>query len=61
MLYPKGDSRVNGRSLSLFLNLDFKNARLGSKVYAKYKLLVKDQINGKHQVGAGEVIKILAT
>ncbi|XP_065848220.1 ubiquitin C-terminal hydrolase 12-like isoform X3 [Euphorbia lathyris] len=45
----KGQSEEKGRSLSLYLNLAAAYAAAPqSKVHAKYKLLVKDQINGIH-------------
>lgn len=48
-MYPKGVSRAKGESLLLFLELvDCKSLATEWKVYAEYKLRIKDQILHKH-------------
>ncbi|KAF2320498.1 hypothetical protein GH714_027735 [Hevea brasiliensis] len=48
MLYPKGDSMARGNSLSLFLQLLNNSAHPQLRVYAEYKLTVKDQVQESH-------------
>ncbi|KAE9446153.1 hypothetical protein C3L33_21949, partial [Rhododendron williamsianum] len=49
IIYPKGNSRAKGKSLSLFLELvDCKSLATERKVYAEYNLRIRDQILGKH-------------
>ncbi|THG15921.1 hypothetical protein TEA_008956 [Camellia sinensis var. sinensis] len=48
-LYPRGNAKPEGESLSLFLAVaDYEALPLNWKVYAKFKLRIKDQINGSH-------------
>ncbi|GMQ01162.1 hypothetical protein CsSME_00047897 [Camellia sinensis var. sinensis] len=48
-LYPRGNAKPEGESLSLFLAVaDYEALPLNWKVYAKFKLQIKDQINGSH-------------
>ncbi|KAI8024625.1 Ubiquitin carboxyl-terminal hydrolase 13 [Camellia lanceoleosa] len=48
-LYPKGNGTSEGKDLSVFLQLaDSKNLPSERKLYAEYKLRVKNQINMKH-------------
>lgn len=57
VMYPKGDSRAKGESLSLFLELlDCKSLSTERKVYAEYKLRIKDQILHKHWEMEGEIL-----
>ncbi|KAI7990218.1 Ubiquitin carboxyl-terminal hydrolase 12 [Camellia lanceoleosa] len=50
-LYPRGNAKPEGESLSLFLAVaDYAALPLNWKVYAKFKLRIKDQINGSHIV-----------
>ncbi|XP_059654599.1 uncharacterized protein LOC132301358 [Cornus florida] len=49
LLYTKGDKKSDGRSLSLYLQLaDCEMLPLNGKLYARYKLRLKDQVNSKH-------------
>ncbi|GLU07347.1 hypothetical protein SLE2022_243080 [Rubroshorea leprosula] len=48
-LYPKGDSKSDGESLSLLLDLvDHEAIRGDWKTCARFRILVKDQLNNKH-------------
>ncbi|CAL5379135.1 unnamed protein product [Camellia sinensis] len=48
-LYPKGNGTSEGKDLSVFLQLaDSKNLLSEWKLYAEYKLRMKNQINMKH-------------
>ncbi|XP_059652543.1 MATH domain and coiled-coil domain-containing protein At3g58370-like isoform X2 [Cornus florida] len=53
-LYPKGDVKVKDeKSLSLFLEVaDYEKLSLKPKLYAKYKLRIKDQVNVSVWFGA---------
>ncbi|XP_059654711.1 MATH domain and coiled-coil domain-containing protein At3g58250-like [Cornus florida] len=42
-LYPKGNWKSKGKSLALYLNLVDSE-----KLYAKFKVRVRDEVNGKH-------------
>ncbi|KAA8545761.1 hypothetical protein F0562_020788 [Nyssa sinensis] len=54
-LYPKGTASVEGESLSLFLSIaDSATLPLNRKIYAKYKLRIRDQLNNKHKEREGE-------
>ncbi|KAL3497995.1 hypothetical protein ACH5RR_040727 [Cinchona calisaya] len=44
-LYPKGDHRQEGRSLSLFLQS--ANTKTAPRVYVEYKICIKNRMNGK--------------
>uniref|UniRef100_A0A5B7ADG4 MATH domain-containing protein n=1 Tax=Davidia involucrata TaxID=16924 RepID=A0A5B7ADG4_DAVIN len=49
MVYPKGNANEKGKSLSLFLGVaDCATLPLNWKLYAQYKLRIKDQVNSKH-------------
>ncbi|GAV61149.1 MATH domain-containing protein [Cephalotus follicularis] len=50
LVYPKGDSRAKGEELSLFLCLENCSSLQGRKLYAEFKLCVKNQLNDNHQV-----------
>ncbi|GAV61160.1 MATH domain-containing protein, partial [Cephalotus follicularis] len=49
IVYPKGDSRATGEELSLFLCLENCSSLQGRKLYAEYKLCVKNQLNDNHR------------
>ncbi|KAH7865878.1 hypothetical protein Vadar_012609 [Vaccinium darrowii] len=49
-LYPKGNGKAKGESLSVFLSVaDRENLPLKWKIYAKFKLRVRDQVQSVHQ------------
>ncbi|KAJ4826616.1 hypothetical protein Tsubulata_002211 [Turnera subulata] len=52
-LYPKGEGRSDGKHLSIFLDLE--NIPPGKKVFAHYRLRLKDQIGTKHLDDTDEV------
>ncbi|KAG8633813.1 hypothetical protein MANES_18G142251v8 [Manihot esculenta] len=49
LLYPKGDSRASGKSLSLFLELLDNSAHPQLRVFTKYNLMVKRQLLHNHR------------
>uniref|UniRef100_A0A5B7C3A3 MATH domain-containing protein n=1 Tax=Davidia involucrata TaxID=16924 RepID=A0A5B7C3A3_DAVIN len=54
-LYPKGNGKDEGRSLALYLSVaDYATLPLNWKLYAKYKLRIKDQVNSKHLEKPGQ-------
>ncbi|XP_059652539.1 uncharacterized protein LOC132299753 isoform X3 [Cornus florida] len=57
LLYPKGQGDDEGKSLSLYLAVadSEKNYLKSAKLYAKYKLRIRDQVNGKHREGEASV------
>ncbi|KAI8532621.1 hypothetical protein RHMOL_Rhmol11G0227500 [Rhododendron molle] len=47
LLYPNGNNTSKGKSMSLFLELsDYQNLPKQRKVYAEYKLRMKNQVDG---------------
>ncbi|XP_050211201.1 MATH domain and coiled-coil domain-containing protein At2g05420-like [Mercurialis annua] len=56
-VYPKGDSREIGKSLSIYLNLrDHSIFELGRKLYAEFVFRVKNQLKGKHHEHEGHSV-----
>ncbi|KAG8645875.1 hypothetical protein MANES_10G103300v8, partial [Manihot esculenta] len=49
LLYPKGDSRASGKSLSLYLELLDNSAHPQLRVFTKYYLMVKRQLLHNHR------------
>ncbi|XP_059653033.1 uncharacterized protein LOC132300102 isoform X2 [Cornus florida] len=47
LLYPRGNGEGKGKWLSLFLKVA-DSEKLTPKLYAKYKLRIRDQVNDKH-------------
>lgn len=53
-LHPKGNRKAKGESLSVFLSVaDRENLPLKWKIYAKFKLRVRDQVQSVHQEKMG--------
>lgn len=53
-LHPKGNGKAKGESLSVFLSVaDRENLPLKWKIYAKFKLRVRDQVQSVHQEKMG--------
>ncbi|KAE9447079.1 hypothetical protein C3L33_21022, partial [Rhododendron williamsianum] len=49
-IYPKGDSSSKGESVSLYLRLaDCKNLPFHRKMYAEFKLRMRDEVHGNHK------------
>ncbi|XP_055960090.1 uncharacterized protein LOC130014956 [Mercurialis annua] len=48
-VYPKGETRVKGKSLSIFLKLeDHASFQHGRKLYAEFMFTVRNQLSEKH-------------
>ncbi|XP_059654713.1 uncharacterized protein LOC132301480 [Cornus florida] len=48
-VYPKGNGEAKAKSLSVYLFVvDSEELTLKPRMYAKYKLRIRDQVNGKH-------------
>ncbi|KAL7236414.1 hypothetical protein ACSBR1_019656 [Camellia fascicularis] len=49
LLYPKGNGAAKGQSLSVYLQLaDWETFSSEQKVYAEYKLVIRDQVQSNH-------------
>lgn len=56
LVYPKGNSTFEGKSLSIFLTLeDSETLPSGRTMYAEFTLRVRDQLFGKHLEKNGQL------
>lgn len=56
LLYPRGDSEASGKNLSLFLELLDNSAHPQLRVFTKYNLMVKRQVQHYHRELTGKQI-----